>query len=464
MQKPPPRTTARRRLWLRPHLRLVLALLMASAFVMAMRAPHDAPLSMTRSMTRSVTKSGTESATSSSPARPFDPPTKPWREENVTPTVTRAHVELSLPSGYELREAELVLDDTSGESDTERPLLVSGQLVSGVHISTPSPERMRLDFELGVFRPGRNAFFVRATLTRGDDLREVRSPMQSVDYVMPETLGLSADGSFRLPKAQFPMRMADCRGAACKDRDGDGLNDLWENAAMHQLRPELRMDSGDQLFQSRDDAVRVLTQVTPLSRGDGPYVLFAHVVTFTRDYGWVLDHPGDTEAYGVLYRVSSSGTLHWVASVAKGHQCLLCGPEFAFHAQDFDERGVPLLFVEKDKHGLWQALAPCRDEALYRCRGDRALRPDAHNIGEPGERGDRALIDTFDDVTSDGPFAQLAGIFPGEAIWNGDRARVRGRFCGGRDDCSEGRSANLPGTVVQMIRQTFERGYLKELP
>jgi hypothetical protein len=420
----------------------VLGLLLASAFVMAMRAPYEAPM-LAPQPTLTTTR-------------------KPPTVRDAEPTVARAHVELSLPEGYELRDAALVLDDTSGESDTERPLIVSGQQMAGVQLSSASPARLRLGFDVGVFRPGRNSFFVRASVARGDDVQTVRSPMQNLDYTLPETLGVRPDGSFLLPKAQFPMRSADCRGAACKDRDGDGLNDLWENTALHQLRPQLRMDSGDKLFQSRDDVVRVLTQVTPLAHGDGPYVLFSHVITFTRDYGFVLDHPGDTEAFGVLYRVSSSGTLHWVASVAKGHQCLLCGPEFAFHAQDFDENGVPLLFVEKDKHGLWQALAPCRDKALYRCRGDRTLRPDALNIGEPSKDG--GLVDTLDGLSPDGPYAQLAGLFPGEAIWSGERARVRGRFCGGRRDCSEGRSANLPGTVVEMIRHTFERGYLDELP
>jgi hypothetical protein len=375
------------------------------------------------------------------------------------PVITDYQVDLAVASEYELRDAALVMDDTSGASDSERPLLVNGQPTAGVRVTSPHPNVARLTFDLGLWQPGRNRFFVRGSAWKGQAKRDVASNPQHFDYAMPRTLGMRGAGNFLLPKAHFPMHIADCRGPVCKDRDGDGLNDLWENAALEQLRPRLMMDSGDQLFESKDDVVRVLTSVIPMTRKDGEYVLFANVITFTRDYGFVLDHPGDTEAFGMLYRLSSSGSLHWVASVAKGHQCMLCGPEFAFHAQDFDDHGVPLLFVEKDKHGVWQSGAPCREKALYRCRGDRAVRPNAINIGDASEHGRRALVDTLDGIATDGPFAQLAGIFPGDAIWSGEKTRVSGRFCGGRRDCSESRSANLPGTVVGMIVQMFERGY-----
>ena len=97
--------------------------------------------------------------------------------------------------------------------------------------------------------------------------------------------------------------MRDCQGAHCKDADGDGQNDLWENIAAEQLRPRLLLDSDDGLFSRNSDSVRVLTSVLPIERGGESYVLFADVVAFSRDYGHLglFKHPGDTEAFGCCF-------------------------------------------------------------------------------------------------------------------------------------------------------------------
>jgi hypothetical protein len=218
------------------------------------------------------------------------------------------------------------------------------------------------------------------------------------------------------------------------------------------------LDQSDGLFASRTDIVRVLTSVTPMIRGGQEYVLFASVVAFSRDYGHLgfFDHPGDAEAFGMLYRIEAGGSLRWVASAAKGHPCLTCRSRYAFFPQDFAEDGTPLVYVERQKHGLWQNGQQCRARAAFSCKGDRSLRPPAFNVGDPSPDGSRSLIDEFDAIASGGAFGGLAGVFPGDAVWSAKLARVPGKFCGGGRDCRQGRSATQPGTIIGKMVELFE--------
>jgi hypothetical protein len=179
---------------------------------------------------------------------------------------------------------------------------------------------------------------------------------------------------------------------------------------------------------------------------------------FSRDYGFLgFDHPGDTEAFAMLFRVEDEATLRWVGSVAKGHACLTCGPKYAWNVQEYTRDGVPLVFVEQDKHGLWPNGHGCRTQAPFLCRGDRSMRPPATNVGDWTHEGPRALVDALDGLSLDGPFAELAGFFPGEAVWSPARARVAGRFCGGvTNGCTRKRSANQPGAVIKSLVRLVE--------
>jgi hypothetical protein len=365
--------------------------------------------------------------------------------------------DLVIPLGYTLRDAWLVIDDTAGVEDSRRVIVDDFNTVAGVARMNPDPSLERFVFTLGLFKLGINRFQLQASATDGDSVRELQTPARELQYAVPSTLGLLGSGTFRLPPAHFPRRIADCLGELCKDRDGDGLNDLWENVAAAQLSPRLMMDSSDGLFAGSPDAVRVLTSVMPLTRRRQSYVLFASAVTFSRDYGYLggWDHAGDTEAFGMLFRVDRDDTLHWVASTAKGHPCLMCRPRFHWRTQDFADDGAPLLFVERNKHGLWSSQRACQQEAAFACRGDRAMRPAAVNIGNHAGKGSSAMVDTLDGLAPDGPFGELAGAFPGDAVWTPSKARVRGRFCGGQRSCSFRNSANQPGAVISMLLKQF---------
>jgi hypothetical protein len=374
------------------------------------------------------------------------------------PMLRDYQVDLSLPAGHRLRDAWLVFDDRAAGVDSERPLLLDHRTQEGVRISEPHAGIARLTFDLGFYKAGVNRFKVRAIAGKGESRRALDGGWFKLEYDVPRALGFSDPGSFELPAEHFPRRMSACRGPFCKDADRDGLNDLWENMAVQQLRPRLLLDKSDSLFASRTDIVRVLTSVTPMMRGGDEYVLFASVVAFSRDYGHLglFDHPGDAEAFGMLYRIEAGGGLRWVASAAKGHPCLTCRSRYAFFPQDFAEDGTPLVYVERQKHGLWQNGQQCRARAAFSCKGDRSMRPPAFNVGDPSPDGSRSLIDEFDAVAAGGAFGELAGVFPGDAVWSTQLARVPGKFCGGGRDCNSGRGATQPGTIIGKMVQLFE--------
>ena len=370
-------------------------------------------------------------------------------------------VDLPLALGDTLRDAWLVMEDRAHGPKSRRALLERYVPSEGVERSQPHPNVVRLRFDVGFWTPGDNRFVVRgvAVNAKGDRRHHIQSQPSTLNYHVPRTLGLEAPGRLQLPEQHFPRLFRDCRGSSCKDADGDGLNDLWENVAVQQLRPRLMMDELDGLFSAGSaDAVRVLSSVLPIERGSDSYVLFAHVLAYSRDYGHlgILKHPGDTEGFGLLFRVEDDGALRWVSSVAKGHPCLTCGARYSFRDQEFAPDGVPTLYVERDKHGVWQNGKSCRQHAAFDCGGQRALRPAAINVGDPSVDGSRALVDALDGLAPSGPFAQLAGVFPGEAVWTRLRARVPGHFCGGHVRCSERHSANQPGNVIADLVALFE--------
>jgi hypothetical protein len=378
------------------------------------------------------------------------------------PLVAGHTQDLSAPTGARLREAWLELDDRSAGADTRISLIAKHVPMPGVTLERPQADVVRLRFDLPLWQPGQNRHRVVALFESGDDVHERSTPFSGLRYEPTPGLGFDRQGRFQLPARHFPRTLQDCRGLGCKDADGDGLSDLWENVALHQLRPRLMLDQDDSLFSTKD-AVRVISSVVPLRRNDRDYVLFAHVVTFSRDYGPPVlhsllgfDHAGDTEAIGMAFAVEPDGALRWAASVAKGHTCLTCKPSWHWYPQDFDRDGAPLVYVEQDKHGLWQNAVECRARAAFSCGGERALRPQIINAGDLRAGGTATLVDALDRVTPDGPHAALAQVFPGEALWSHERARVSGRFCGGHSKgCTRARSARIPGDVIGSVMRRF---------
>jgi hypothetical protein len=379
------------------------------------------------------------------------------------PIVPSFQVDIPATNNSIMQEAWIELDDKATGERTKYKLVSNHKPMRGVRYSRPHQSIVRIAFDLPLWKPGVNRFRIRGLLANKGARQRFATHFYQLEYEIPERFGIEGAGRFRLPKHHFPMDTRNCRALFCKDADGDGLNDLWENIALRQLRPQLMMDSDDELFnpENRKDAVRILSSVYPLQKNRKRYILFAHVIAFSRDYGppalYGFDHPGDTEAWGIAFRVDRDETLHWAASIAKGHDCLTCEPSWRWHSQDFNREGVPLVFVEEDKHGLWQSGHLCRKESAFSCRGNRRLRPVAVNVGDYRRNGFRALVDSLDNIAIDGSYGDLAGVFPGEAVWTPALARIFGRFCGGvRQGCSRKKSANLPGNVIAALVKKFE--------
>lgn len=379
------------------------------------------------------------------------------------PIVPSFQVDIPATKNRVLQEAWIELDDKTAGEKTKYKLVSNFKPIRGVRYSQPHQSIVRIIFDLPLWKPGINRFRIRGLLANKKARERFATHFYQFDYEIPEGFGIQGEGRFTLPEYHFPMGTQNCRTLFCKDADGDGLNDLWENIALQQLRPQLMMDSDDDLFDpdNRRDAVRILSSVYPLQKNHKRYILFANVIAFTRDYGppvlYGFDHPGDTEAWGIAFRVDDGETLHWAASIAKGHDCLTCKPSWRWYSQDFDQNGVPLVFVEENKHGLWQSGHLCRKESAFSCRGNRRLRPVAVNVGDYRQNGIRALVDSLDDIAIDGSHGDLAGVFPGEAVWTPSLAHIFGRFCGGvRQGCSRKKSANLPGNVIAAVVKKFK--------
>jgi len=375
----------------------------------------------------------------------------------AAPWIPQHQQDIAVAPGHEVRDAWLEIDDRSGGVDTRVPLVKRFEVQPGVRIERPQPNVARFTVDLPLYTPGENRFRLRGRTARRGLSGRFTTPFRAFSYDLPRDLGQLGPGHFRLPSRHFPRTAALAAGGVCKDADADGLCDLWENAALHQLRPRLHFDRADGLFDGHGDVVRLLASVLPVRRGGRDYVLFAHVVLMSRDYGVpklnVFDHPGDTEAWGMVMRVDPDASLRWVATVSKGHGCVTCKPRFRSHSQAFSKRGVPLVYVERDKHGLWPSKRACKRSAAFRCRGDRTLRPPAVNVGDRRAGQLRALVDNLSQVPARGPHASLSGHFSGEAVWSAKEALVAGRFCGGiRAGCTKKRSANLPGAVISALQ------------
>jgi hypothetical protein len=278
-------------------------------------------------------------------------------------------------------------------------------------------------------------------------------------------LGREGDGrlgsSFKVPGV--PIFVSDCTSIICKDVDEDGLLDLWEDLALRQLNPVLEHDEGETLFKVEEHIVRLFTRIVPVVENDEYYIVFLNSVTYTKDYGAqdengnIYDaHNGDTERFRTAWRVSSNEiTLEQLET--GGHICrshvggffldLLSGGhdfgifncpfskipgrgggKFQLDEIELTPEGFVKVYVERDKHGIWNSRSTCADEP-YKCGWDMSgtegvFRPIAYNVGEPpgklpGGRG-RALIDSLTDLDE---FTN----FPGEAVWSDPDEK----FCGG---------------------------------
>ena len=96
------------------------------------------------------------------------------------------------------------------------------------------------------------------------------------------------------------------------DRDGDGLNDCWEDIMMRGVAPYIELDDEEDLEDHPGDHVVTFVRVTPYPNKENPtHILFYYVVTWSADYGRFTfeDHPGDTEPVIMAWRIVDDYTI-----------------------------------------------------------------------------------------------------------------------------------------------------------
>lgn len=126
-------------------------------------------------------------------------------------------------------------------------------------------------------------------------------------------------GGGRIMRSDFPI-------FGWPDRDGDGINDCWEDAAMERLNPYIELDEEDDLisgiWHAPGDHVVTFARITPYPNKDNPtHILFYYVVAWSYDYGRFVDprslprleqfknHPGDTEPIIMAWRLTDDHTI-----------------------------------------------------------------------------------------------------------------------------------------------------------
>jgi len=172
------------------------------------------------------------------------------------------------------------------------------------------------------------------------------------------------------------------------DTDGDGISDVWENAATRELNPYIELDEEEELLTHPEDHVAGFTRLTTYPGPEDPrFILFYYVLAWTRDYGrfGFNAHPGDTEPVLMAWRVVDDHTLHLerVYNQAHGMQTNIWDPLYSLcntapyvnllgdttgHCTycSFLEFTNNRLFLRasEDKHALYPSCGVCEDITL----------------------------------------------------------------------------------------------------
>ncbi|MBS7281355.1 MAG: PEGA domain-containing protein, partial [Candidatus Freyarchaeota archaeon] len=208
------------------------------------------------------------------------------------------------------------------------------------------------------------------------------------------------------------------------DRDGDGISDCWENAAMEELNPWIELDEEEDLLggnpnldrlSGRDhitldemgeyDRVILFSRVTPYTSPAGErYILFYYIVTWSQDYGrfGIEAHGGDTEPVIMAWRevddytidleciyISAHGPCNkrddiWEPYIPSCNSVPVCsknivtGEEEEFFKEETCSQPLEFyrnrlkLYASEDKHALYPSCQVCESVTVYAPNEERA--------------------------------------------------------------------------------------------
>ncbi len=240
-------------------------------------------------------------------------------------------------------------------------------------------------------------------------------------------------------RVNLPIDVADCVTLAgdppCADLDGDGIVDVWEDAALDRLRPIQRFDEDETLVN--DDPTAVLADVGRVAP-EGDFVHVFIMLGYSKDYGscgGFTGHNGDSERVALeLERLEGEGAgdvrvrQAYTAAhegTSNDHSQIFTGPDLATLVHDIDpSSGEPrwVVFPSSDKHGTYATIDICEGVSSIPCL-DEDCGPD--DVGNP------AMYDRLPPYVNAGEEAMplvtdLTAIgFPGDDAW------AVQDFCGG---------------------------------
>ena len=242
------------------------------------------------------------------------------------------------------------------------------------------------------------------------------------------------------------------------DDDKDGINQVWEDAAMNAINPYFELDEDEDWLKNQStDKVVNFVRITPYPSTEKPkYILFYYCIAWSKDYGRAgfAGHNGDPELVIMAWKVIDDKNLElaWVFTSAhggtssdhsgvwgaKGEWCntgkVYRGPDQEICASLKFNNNALKFYPSEDKHATYPTEECGEDVAIALnlgvyvgedCGSDgkEVWQFNCYNAGEPGAH-------LMDDISF---------IFPNERIWSGNVADSR-KFAGGlecNDDCPD---------------------------
>jgi hypothetical protein len=103
-----------------------------------------------------------------------------------------------------------------------------------------------------------------------------------------------------------------------QDADGDGINQVWEDAAMNAANPQIELDEDEDMLTHNGHKVVNFVRISPFtSNKNRQYILFTYGITWSEDYGRYTEytgsllygHNGDVEKVVMAWEVVNNKTL-----------------------------------------------------------------------------------------------------------------------------------------------------------
>jgi hypothetical protein len=207
-------------------------------------------------------------------------------------------------------------------------------------------------------------------------------------------------------EAPRPAAEATETAEALVDRDGDGLDDAFEDRLAREYLPYLANDPADGCALSG-----IVFRVRP-HPADPAFVAVVHVRLYHEDCG-IGGHIGDDEVFGMTIDPRRPAPAGIVAMTAIGHQdtlceqitaCGQCPGQAPCDVAMVDGQPVPVVFASRNKHANYVLAGRC---TLTACLDRCALAPTPAsvpmvNAGEPGRP-------RIHDLTSEGFITEANG-------------------------------------------------------